>query len=125
MGVSVRKIHIGRNVQRIREMKGLKQDALAQRLGITQQAVSNMEQSESIDDERLDLIAEILEVTREYIKSFREEAVFNNNAYDHSTIFNYVEQYLNPVEKIVELYERLLSEKDATIEMLKKNQKSS
>jgi len=46
-------IHEGRNVKRIREMLGIKQDALAMELGLSQQAVSSLEQKEALDKEVL------------------------------------------------------------------------
>ena len=49
--------HIGRNISRIRELKGIKQEALAFEIGVSQQSVSNIEASENIDDEKLIEIA--------------------------------------------------------------------
>lgn len=121
----IKPAHLGRKVQRIRELKGIKQETLAAALGVTQQAISNMEQSATIENEKLQKVAEVLETTVEDLINFREEAMFTNHNYDQSTVFNYVEQYLHPVEKIVELYERLLKEKDEVIEVYKKQQKAS
>ena len=115
--------HIGRKISRIRELRDMKQEALAAALGLSQQAVSNIENSENVDDEKLEQIAKALGVTAEGIKQFSEEAVFNiisntyhNTSSDTSTLIasslNYQPTF-NTVEKIVELYERLLqSEKD-------------
>ncbi|KOP35666.1 MULTISPECIES: helix-turn-helix domain-containing protein, partial [unclassified Flavobacterium] len=52
--------HIGRKISRIRELRDMKQEALAQALGTNQQAISIIENSETIDDEKLQAIAEIL-----------------------------------------------------------------
>lgn len=99
--------HIGRKIERIRELKGIKQETLAIELGISQQAVSKMEQSESIDDDRLERVAKAIGVTKQAIRNFSEEAQINNNVYDqNNTVINY---QFNPIEKIVELYERLLT----------------
>ncbi|MCM4165978.1 MULTISPECIES: helix-turn-helix domain-containing protein [unclassified Arenibacter] len=114
--------HIGRKIGRIRELRGMKQETLAIELGISQQAVSNIEQSETIDDEKLKEIASALGVSPEAIKNFSEEAVFNimNNTFqDNSSAVNYHCNF-NPLDKLVEsyeenkkLYERLLeAEKD-------------
>ena len=117
------KNHIGRKISRIRELRDMKQEALAAALGLSQQAVSNIENSENVDDEKLELIAKALGVTAEGIRQFSEEAVFNiisntyhNTSSDTSTLIasslNYQPTF-NTVEKIVELYERLLqAEKD-------------
>lgn len=95
-------------IERLREMRDLKQETLAQALGISQQAVSKMESSEVVDDERLKQVADVLGVSVEAIRHFSEEALFNNinnTFHDHSALVNY---QFNPIDKIVELYERLL-----------------
>lgn len=103
-------VHLGRKVQRIREILGIKQEALAAELGISHQAVSKIEQSELIEEEKLEQIAKALKVNVEAIKSFDEGAAVNflnnitNNSFDnHSTAMIY-QQYINPIEKITELY---------------------
>ncbi|MFH7016377.1 helix-turn-helix domain-containing protein [Flavobacterium sp. FlaQc-47] len=112
--------HIGRNISRIRELKDMKQEALAQALGTNQQAISAMENSETIDEEKLKLVAKALGISVEAIKNFSEESVFNyfNTFNDNSqgTIGNHDGNYhctFNPLDKVVELYERLVqAEKD-------------
>jgi transcriptional regulator with XRE-family HTH domain len=47
-------LHIGRKIGRIRELRGMKQEALAAELGISQQAISKIEQSADIDDSALE-----------------------------------------------------------------------
>ena len=47
-------VHEGRNVKRIREILGIKQDTLANELGLSQQAISALEQKERIDDKVLE-----------------------------------------------------------------------
>lgn len=56
-------VQIGLKIRRIREIVGMKQDTLASKLGISHQAVSKIEQSESIEEEKLQQIAEALGVT--------------------------------------------------------------
>ncbi|UEG54883.1 helix-turn-helix domain-containing protein [Mucilaginibacter daejeonensis] len=119
-------IHIGRKISRIRELRGMKQDALAAQLGISQQAISKLEQSENVEDETLEKVAKILNVSPEAIKNFSEEAVFNNiNTFhdnsslnDYSSLLNY-QCTFNPIDKIVELYERLLKSEQEKVELLK------
>jgi transcriptional regulator with XRE-family HTH domain len=106
--------HIGRNISRIRELRQMKQEALAQAMGVSQQTVSNLENSETIDDDKLSEVAKALGVSPEGIKQFSEEAVFNyfNNFNDQSSGFN-TNCTFNPLDKVVELYERLVqAEKD-------------
>jgi len=111
------KNHIGRKISRIRELRDMKQEALAQALGISQQAVSNIENSETVEDSKLEEIAKALGVTVEGIKNFSEEAVLNiiGNTYNDSSVVNgnAYNCNFNPLDKVVELYERLLqAEKD-------------
>ncbi len=113
-------IHEGRNVKRIREILGIKQDALAFDLGLSQQAVSALEQKEALDRDMLEKIAGILKVPAEAIKNFSEEAAYNNianNFNDNSYLVNY---QFNPVEKVIELYERIIKDKDEKIAFLEK-----
>ena len=53
MSTATKTSHIGRKISRIRELRGMKQEALAAELGISQQSVSSLEQSEHIEDEKL------------------------------------------------------------------------
>jgi transcriptional regulator with XRE-family HTH domain len=50
-----REMHLGRKISRIRELRGMKQETLAAALGVSQQAISKLEQSEYIDDEKLEM----------------------------------------------------------------------
>jgi transcriptional regulator with XRE-family HTH domain len=118
-----RTIHEGRNVKRIREMLGIKQETLAADLNWSQQKISLLEQKENIDDAVLEEVAKILKVPVEAIKNFDEQAAVNivsstitNN--DNSSVYgNY---HFNPLDKVIELYERMLKDKDSMIEELKK-----
>ena len=119
-------IHIGRKISKLRELKGIKQEALAAELGISQQAVSKIEQSAEIEDEALDKIAKVLGLTPEAIKAFSEDAVFHiiaNSFTDNSQNNNNYLCTINPLEKIVELYERLLTSEREKVELLKNQAK--
>ncbi|WP_229669410.1 helix-turn-helix domain-containing protein, partial [Yeosuana aromativorans] len=78
--------HIGRKISRIRELRGMKQETLAEELGISQQAVSKIEQSPQIEDDKLEQIAKALGVTKEAIQNFSEERLIYNiqNNYEGS-----------------------------------------
>jgi transcriptional regulator with XRE-family HTH domain len=102
----------------------MKQEILAEAIGVSQQTISLIENSEEVDEKRLKLIAEALGVSLEAIKNFSEENVINyfNNYYDNKGhILNSCNQItFNPLEKLIEsveenkkLYERLVqAEKD-------------
>jgi len=116
--------HIGRKISRIRELRDMKQEALAQALGTNQQAISAIENSETIDEEKLKVIAEALGVSVEGIKNFSEEAVLNiigNTLNDGSFINgNAYSCNFNPLDKVVELYERLVQAEKDKVEYLEK-----
>jgi len=118
--------HIGRNISRIRELRDMKQEALAQALGTNQQAISAMENSETIDEEKLAAVAKALGVTAEGIKNYSDEnilSIINNtfNSHDSSTLnaVNFQPTF-NPLDKIVELYERLVQAEKDKVEYLEK-----
>jgi transcriptional regulator with XRE-family HTH domain len=125
--------HIGRKISRIRELRGIKQEHLASELGVSQQSISRMEQSEVLEDDILEKIAKILGVTSEGIKNFSEEAVINYfNTFNDNSANNgafYAQNFhFNPIEKIVELYnekvellERLLQAEKEKNDLLKGN----
>jgi transcriptional regulator with XRE-family HTH domain len=123
-------LHIGRKISRIRELRGMKQDALAAELGISQQAVSKIEQSEKIEDEVLEKIAKALGTNSDAIKSFNEDAVINiisSTLHDNAgsinnncTLnFNPIEKWMEVLEENKKLYERLLASEREKVELLK------
>ncbi|WP_234110724.1 helix-turn-helix domain-containing protein [Chryseobacterium sp. R2A-55] len=128
------KKNIGRNIARIREMRGMKQETLAELLGVSQQKISLYENAEDLEDTKLEPIAKALEISVDALKNFSEEAVFNiiSNTFtsnDESTLnainpnctFNPLDKLLESFEENKKLYERLLEtekEKSRLIEEL-------
>ncbi|MFH6966287.1 helix-turn-helix domain-containing protein [Flavobacterium sp. FlaQc-28] len=105
---TVKPKHIGRNISRIRELRDMKQEALAIAIGTNQQSISIIEGSESVDEEKLKKIAQALGVPVEVIRNFSEEAVFNiiGNSYDNgSSSINHNNCTFNPLDKLIESYE--------------------
>jgi transcriptional regulator with XRE-family HTH domain len=130
--------HIGRKISRIRELRGIKQETLAAEMGVSQQTISRMEQSEIVEENLLAQVAKILCVTSEGIKNFSEDAVinyfntFNDNSanngafYAHTFNFNPIEKWIEVVEENKKLYnekvdllERLLQAEKEKNELLK------
>ncbi len=120
------KVHEGRNIKRFREMLGIKQDALAFDLNMSQQAVSLLEQKETIDTPLLQKISALLKIPVEAIQNFDEEQAVNiiantfneksfENAFANNCTFNF-----NPIDKMVELYERMLQQQKEMIEKLER-----
>ncbi|MFG4001147.1 helix-turn-helix domain-containing protein [Flavobacterium aquidurense] len=128
MSAATKPNHIGRKISRIRELKDMKQEALAQALGTNHQAISAMENSETIEDEKLAQVAKALGVSVEAIKNFTEENMISyfNNFYDNSIsngtngIFNPSHCNFNPLDKVIELYERMLQAEKEKVEYLEK-----
>ncbi|GAA6766252.1 helix-turn-helix domain-containing protein [Flavobacterium johnsoniae] len=125
--------HIGRNISRIRELRDMKQEALAQALGTSQQTISAIENSETIDDTKLEEVAKALGVTPEGIKNYSDESILsiiNNtfNSNDNSTLNAVnVQPTFNPLDKVVDLYqekeklyERLIQAEKDKVEYLEK-----
>ncbi|MFH7019032.1 helix-turn-helix domain-containing protein [Flavobacterium sp. FlaQc-47] len=125
MSTATKPKHIGRNISRIRELRGMKQEALAMAMGLSQQAISNIEGNENIDDEKLLEIANALGVSTEAIKSFSEENMINyfNTFHDSQGNFgNFGNNTcnFNPLDKVVELYERLVQVEKEKFEYVEK-----
>jgi transcriptional regulator with XRE-family HTH domain len=122
-------IHEGRNVKRIREILGIKQDTLAAELGLSQQAISALEQKEKIDEKILGDVAKVLKVPVDSIRGFNEEAAvnyintFNDNSkgdFNYNCTFNPLDKYVEQVEENKKLYEALLKSEREKIAMLEK-----
>ena len=122
-------IHEGRNIKRFREMLGMKQEALAFELGEdwTQKKVSQLEAKEKIETDILEQVAKILKVPAEAIQNFDVDQAVNfisntvNNS-DNATgnsLYNYQPSF-NPVDKMVELYERMLQQQKEMIDKLER-----
>lgn len=116
------KRNIGKNIQKVRVYLGVKQESLAIDLDISQQAVSNIEQQEEVEEDILKKIAQALGVSPDIIRNFDEEkSIYNINNIRDNTFAEgstSIAQQFNPIEKIVELYERLLKSEREKIDIL-------
>jgi len=124
--------HLGKKIGRIREMLGIKQETLAEKLGMSQQAVSKLEQSETIEEATLDRVAKALGVNSEAIKNFSEENTisfintFNDNSTSHvignfgTYNFNPIDKWIETIEENKKLYGELLKAEREKIALLEK-----
>lgn len=124
-------MHEGRNVKRIREILGIKQDTLASELGLSQQSISQLEQRETIDQELLERISAILNVPVEAIRNFDDRETINiiSNTFNddsqnivspkHCT-FNPLEKLMEAIEENKKLYEKLLESEREKVAMLER-----
>lgn len=118
---SKEKSQIGPKIRRLRQIKGISQKVFASELNITQQAVSKIEQSEIVNEETLQKVADILGVSIEAIINFDDDAAFNNFINKNEVInqrCDVVNNYQS-IEKITELYERLLKSETEKSQLLK------
>ena len=137
-------VHQGANVRRLRNIMGVKQSSLAEKLGTTQQKVSRIESQRVIEKDTLLQIANILHVSPKIIEELDENPlsiVIENNNFDtgYGSISNTAiiqndqnneNTINNPLDKIMELnkqttdlFERMLAvekEKSALLEQLLK-----
>ncbi len=120
-----KKIHQGRNIKRFREMLGIKQEALAFDLGEdwNQKKISLLEQKETVEEDILERISQILKVPVEAIENMDDEQAINiiANTFDNGAILNGINYNpsFHPIDKVLQLheekialYERMLKEKD-------------
>lgn len=117
------KPHIGKNIRFFRELRGLKQHALAVRLKVDQGTISRWESSNEFEEDRLQEVADALEISVETLKNFNSDSVIYNvqNNYDHSTNHQAHQQpVFNPIEKLEALYERLLNSEKEKLELVER-----
>lgn len=127
-------IHHGHNIKRVRRLKDMNQDVLADTVSMSQQTVSRYEAMKEIDDEILVRFAKALDIPVEQLKNTEENApmiyIENNNFESENTgsgtintaagIQDVDANYYNPIEKVTELYERLLQSEKEKYESLEK-----
>ena len=125
-----RSVHVGRNIQKFRLLRDKSQGDVAADLEnmlhkpVSQQFISDLENKETIeDDELLRQIAEILKVESEVLKSMDWDAAINIVSCtfrDNSNAAHTIYQTINPLDKLIELFEKEKAELKAEIERLKK-----
>ena len=99
-------MHIGRNISRLRNYRGMKQDDMAKQLKMTQQNYSLIENSEHISDAVLKKVAAALDYDVEFIKQMPDAPYVYSNNQQGGNVVNYE---FNPIDKIVQLYETMLA----------------
>ena len=137
-------VHQGANVRRLRNIMGVKQSSLAEKLGTTQQKVSRIESQRVIEKDTLLQIANILHVSPKIIEELDENTlsiVIENNNFEtgygsignlgiiqndqnnENTINNPLDKIMELNKQATDLFERMLAvekEKSALLEQLLK-----
>ncbi|WP_106831275.1 helix-turn-helix domain-containing protein [Parabacteroides pacaensis] len=130
MEAALKKSNHGANVRRWREWRNVNQDVLAEQIGVSQATLSGYEKRDKLEQEILDKIAKALNIPVEAITEMEESASINivaNSFADNSSAWNWNWcPTFNPIDKIVELYEKLLEaekEKVARVQEILKDKK--
>jgi len=108
-------MHIGRNISRLRSFRGMKQGDVAKSLKMTQQNYSLIENSEDVSDAVLKKIAAILDYDVEFIKQVPDVPYVYSNNQQGGNVVNYE---INPMNKIIQLYESLLASERQKVALL-------
>jgi len=136
--------HHGHAIKRFRHTLGIKQEALAAEMGLSQALISTYEQRKVLNDDVIERFAKALNVAPELIKELEEDPVtliIENNTFEEGSIANISNVSEgnnntitnNPIEQILELskektilYERMLElekEKSTLLEQMIKEKK--
>lgn len=134
--------HHGHAIKRFRHTLGIKQEALAAEMGLSQALISTYEQRKVLNDEVIGRFAKALNVAPELIRELEEDPVtyiIENNTFEKGSVGNIASSSenctytYNPLEQILELnkekttlYERMLElekEKNALLEKLLEERK--
>lgn len=122
--------HHGHAIKRFRHTLGIKQDALAFDMGISQALVSFYEQKKEIEDDMIVKFAKALNVSPQLIMELEEDPVTviiennsietNNGKVGYYSVEDNSVNHFNPIDKIAELFERLLEKEQEKIALLEK-----
>lgn len=116
-------MHIGHNIKRIREIQGIKQEALGLlcKSRYSQQRISDFENMVAFDEPLLKELADALGVTPDFVKSFKDENVIyniqnNTNTFNDHAIDQSHSQHTQPTfnsdgaDKLLALLEKFIEE---------------
>lgn len=111
-------IKIGNNIKKLRELKNLSRQHIADNVGLSLKTYSNIENDlTSPDLKTLEAIADIIEVSFYKLFNFDEKIILNNHGKHVENFGSHFNQYgLTDNER--HLYERIIKEKDAIIKTL-------
>ena len=116
---------VGEKIRKVRNLKGISQEYLAQKMNISQVSIAKIELDEmSLSLDKLEQIANILEVSVEDILKFDDAKIFKLNFKDNTTNSGnaYAYAYFNEnFDKERQLYERMIAKRDEEIDALKKH----
>ncbi len=110
--------NLGLKIKKVRELKGYSQEYISTQMGITQNSYSKIERGETnLSVNKLIEICRILNIDISTLMNFDEKMVFNNCTQSGNFGENNTFVY-NTIDKIQELYEKIIKSKDQEIERL-------
>lgn len=111
---------LGKNIRQLRELKGFSQQNLSDAIEISQKSLSRIENGQNSPTfELLQKICAELKIELFQLLEFNDQIVFNSYTLNQSG--GEFKAYNNTnVEQIINLYERLLKEKDDLISFIRK-----
>lgn len=130
MEATVTKGNHGANVRRWREWRNINQDVLAEMIGVSQATMSGIEKKEIIEPETVEKLAKALDIPIEAITELTKENSVNifSGSWswnDQASLQNIggaatatIAPTFNPIDKVAELYERLLKSEQEKISLL-------
>ena len=119
-----RPVNLGRKIRHMRELLNFTQEDVAEKLGVTQQTVSNIESNETVDHDQLVKMAKAMGVSADAIKHLEEDAAVynivtthdqNGGNFNYNCTFNPLDKLMEAIEENKRLYEALLKEKEALL----------
>ncbi len=113
----------GANVRRWREWRNINQDVLAEKIGVSQATLSSYEKKEKLEQEVLEKLAKALDIPVEAITELNAGTSINivaNTFSDFKDNAVATQNYptFNTVDKIIELYEKLLETEKEKVRLL-------
>lgn len=124
--------HEGRNVAKVRALRGYSQTDLGKMLKVSKQAISFVEQRDRLTKKKLNDFARVLDVSAEGLKYFTDEMVFQSNSGAYATrsmpsmwVGGNMGTILteSPLGKMMKFWEMLLEAQRKIIEDLKRRKK--
>ncbi len=128
-----RPVNLGRKIRHMRELLNFTQEDVAEKLGVSQQTVSNIESNETVDHDQLLKMAKAMGVSADAIKHLDEDAAVynivtntNNGAHsvnglsNYNCTFNPLDKLMEAIEKNEKLYEKLLKSEQEKVAMLER-----
>lgn len=110
---------IGTNIKKVRELKNISRQFVADNLGISLKTYANIENDiTSPDITTLEKIAEVVEVSIYKLFNFDEKIILNNHGKHVENFGNSFNQY-GLAEQQRDLFNKLIESKDSQIQQLK------